>query len=197
MWLFLSNFSLYDDLWYYMHSNDEDISNINLPQLKMKNVKKVVREMHYGARDKDYIWFKYPHLLEFRQTLMVTAYCSVDFTDFPFDSHICKVSFGAALNSERYLILEPTEIKFKNKATSVKKDEGIIVDQDQIPFDVMLLGIESFTHLEDGYNYSYAGMEIQLDRNSLGQLSGGFFAPTAMFAILSLVSYTITLDMVS
>ena len=45
--------------------------------------------------------------------------------------------------------------------------------------------------------YSYTGMILKLERNSLGKLLSGFYYPTTAFAILSLISYLINPDVVS
>ena len=45
--------------------------------------------------------------------------------------------------------------------------------------------------------YSYTGMILKLERNSLGKLLSGFYYPTTAFATLSLISYLINPDVVS
>ena len=58
--------------------------------------------------------------------------------------------------------------------------------------------IETFTmDGNGGYIYDQAGLSIQFSRKSLGDLPGSFYGPTAIFAILSLISFHIHPDKVS
>ena len=50
--------------------------------------------------------------------------------------------------------------------------------------------------MDNGFNYASAGIKIYLRRKSLGLLFGSFYAPTATFAMLSMLSYCINPDMV-
>ena len=56
---------------------------------------------------------------------------------------------------------------------------------------------EEYKHSQAGSEYSFIGMRIKLTRNNLGLLVGGYFGPTTIFSILSLVSFTINPDIVS
>ena len=53
-----------------------------------------------------------------------------------------------------------------------------------------------FEETVDGYNYSYAGITLYFKRNDLGLLVGSFYGPLAAFAMLSMFSYFIDIDMV-
>ena len=61
----------------------------------------------------------------------------------------------------------------------------------------MLESLEPFEKDVDGYNFSHVGMRIHMQRNNLGLLLGGFYAPMGLFSALSLISYTIDPDIVS
>ena len=71
------------------------------------------------------------------------------------------------------------------------------MNQTRLPFDISLESLESFELDQAGFRYSFASFRMILKRNKIGQLFGGFFVPTAMFAILSLISFTINPDIVS
>ena len=68
--------------------------------------------------------------------------------------------------------------------------------QSRLPFEITLESLEIFKVEEDGYNYTHAGMKINFTRNQLGLLAGGFYVPTFMFSLLSLLSFAISSDMV-
>ena len=63
--------------------------------------------------------------------------------------------------------------------------------------DITLQSLDPFVRFVDGFNLSHAGMQIKFSRNNLGLLLGGFYAPMAMFSILSMISYFIHPDNVS
>ena len=48
-----------------------------------------------------------------------------------------------------------------------------------------------------GYNYSRTGIKIHFKRNSLSLLKGKFYGPTAIFSLLSMLSYTIAIEKVT
>ena len=159
--------------------------------------KDVIRERRYGAVDLDFFWFRFPHFLEYQQALKVTIYCSLDFTNFPFDSHTCDLKFGSSYSTDNALQLDPSpDLHYSNQVVKYG-DSYRSFNQSRIPFLILLESLKSFQHFEGGWNYSYTGMRIFLTRNDLGLLIGGFYGPTALFSALSLISYSINIDSVS
>ena len=73
----------------------------------------------------------------------------------------------------------------------------IIFDHNRLPFNVSLEANDEYKFFQAGYHYSFVGMRITLTRNNLGLLIGGYFGPTIIFSLLSLVSFTINPDIVS
>ena len=71
------------------------------------------------------------------------------------------------------------------------------VEQSRLPFKITLEPLAEFTVIEDGYHYSYTGIKIVFQRNNLGVLEGGFYFPTLVFSLLSLLSFAIKPEMVS
>ena len=79
-----------------------------------------------------------------------------------------------------------------NENTILKHgDSPLRLEQDRLPYDININVIDPLYILEDGYNFSYSGFDIYFKRNSIGVLSGGFFLPTGLFSVLSLVSFCI------
>ena len=71
------------------------------------------------------------------------------------------------------------------------------MQQSRLPFKITLEPLAEFTVIEDGYRYSYTGIKIVFQRNNLGVLEGGFYFPTLVFSLLSLLSFAIKPEMVS
>jgi hypothetical protein len=92
--------------------------------------------------------------------------------------------------------MSTTAMNYKNQ--SVSHDEGLLhMKQSRLPFDISLESLKPFEYVEGGMKYSYAGMRIHLTRNDFGVLIGGYYGPTIIFSMLSLVSYSIKADIVS
>ena len=66
----------------------------------------------------------------------------------------------------------------------------------RLPFDIELKSMNTFGVFDAGYNYSYAGMAVHFSRNGLGLLLGGFYGPTTVFKVLSLISFNINPEVV-
>ena len=181
--------------WYAV--NDFDQTQIFTPTLEISGSKNIVRTRKYGPTDKDYFWYFHPgNKMEYRQSLQVTIYCSMDFTQFPFDYHACDLNFGSSGNSIRAIKLNTTTIYHKNQ--TVNHDDGLLhMEKTHLPFDIELESLESFEYVEGDFKYSYARMRIHLTRNDFGVLIGGYYGPTFIFSMLSLVSYSIKADVVS
>merc|ERR1712051_171217 len=81
---------------------------------------------------------------------------------------------------------------------SVRHHDGLLhMRQSRLPFDISLESLEPFEYVQRGLTFSYAGMRIHFTRNDFGVLIGGYYGPTAIFSMLSLVSYSIKADIVS
>ena len=57
--------------------------------------------------------------------------------------------------------------------------------------------LDEFHIFEDGYNYPFTGIKLVFTRNNLGLLAGGFYFPTLVFSLLSLLSFAIKPEVVS
>ena len=176
--------------------NHVDQYEVYFPTLQVSDAKSVSRTRKYGPQDEDYFWFLYPHNFEYQQALKVEIYCTFDFTSFPFDSHKCDFNFGASSSYSTVLTLKETILRYKN----IKRIFGqgpINFNPTRLPFNVSLKSNDEYEFFQAGYHYSFVGMRITLTRNNLGLLLGGYYGPTIIFSLLSLVSFTINPDIVS
>ena len=182
--------------WYEV--NELDQAMIFTPTLEIGGTKTIVRTRKYGATDKDYFWFFQPdQMMIYEQSLKTRIYCSLDFKRFPFDSHNCDLNFGSSSVATIQLMLNASMITYQNQY--VNYGEGLLqISQSRLPFDISLESLAPFeySHL-DGYNYSYTGIRIHFSRNTVALLIGGYYGPTIIFSMLSLVSYSIKSDIVS
>ena len=121
-------------------------------------------------------------------------YCTFNFESFPFDSNYCGFEYFAS-DTDLYLLLNSSTLVYKGE--NIKNQDKIIhVNQTRFPFDISLEVIEPFFMHLTGNNYSATGMRVHFTRNKLSALIGSYYAPTFVFVLLSLVSYSIEADMV-
>ena len=184
--------------------NESDQEEIFFPTMQIYGARNVEKHKHYGPENNDYFWFLYPKILEhqlhegmleYQQGLQVTAYCPFDFSYFPFDNQYCDFKFGSVGHSVYGILLNSTRVHYSDQL--IHNGEGFLPMNDiALPFDIRLESLKPFELLQSGYSYSYTGMRIHLSRNSLTQLIGSYYGPTVIFSLLSLVSYTMDLEMV-
>ena len=134
----------------------------------------------------------------YSEAFQIKFSCPFRFQNFPFDSHKCCLEYGAFKGDTRIILLEVAHITYGNMTTN----EGLIsLKHLPFSFDLKIESQPSFEKVKklDGkaYSFSYTGICFTMNRNSYGQLLGGFYYSTLSFAVLSLVSYLIKPDIVS
>ena len=163
--------------------------------MKKIRVKTIQKQKLYAPTLDSYFWFRYPHHLEYLETLKVEFYCSFDLANFPFDQHKCDMNFGSAGVSITYLKLLPTKVIYSGIETKYGGNP-LNVSSTRIPFEIKVESSETFNILDAGYNYSHAGLKMYFKRSRIGGIISGFYGPTALFALLSMISFGISPDVV-
>ena len=123
--------------------------------------------------------------LEYEEEIQLSLLCPFEFSDFPFDSHECYVEYGDDKYGASKVKLNPANIAYRN-LTIQFGDDPIFIDHLPSPYKFELVPLPSKEIMYDEL-YSYTGMILKLERNSLGKLLSGFYYPTTAFAILSLI----------
>ena len=151
----------------------------------------------YSPVDDTYYWFENAtgHF-EYSMILRAKIYCPFDFGDFPFDEHECNFTFSSRLSTVLVTLTAPM-IHHKGKTTYYGQD-GLEVESKRLPFITKLTSLESYLLLDEsnGFYYETTGMNIYFSRKSLGILTGTFYGPTLIFAVLSMLSFQINPDVV-
>ncbi len=186
--------------------DEVDQKKVFFPTVQFIGAKKVERIIDCGPNtNNNFFWFLYPKLLdyqlypnmlEYQQALKITIYCSFDFQAYPFDSHDCNFDFGLKEVESYRIKMNSTRIRYQK----YKKElgEGVLsMNKSSLPFDILLESSEPYDHFQAAFEYSAARMIIHLSRNNFDQLIGSYYGPTFLFPLLSLVSYTISTDVVS
>ena len=64
------------------------------PRFKFPNVLKYELTKEYGATNTFVFWYLGNQMMEYGQQFQLTFFCHFDFTNFPFDSHECRIEYG-------------------------------------------------------------------------------------------------------
>lgn len=174
--------------WFNLKLNKLD--EVWKPMYFLTNAAHVKNLESFG--DESTVSFSYfhPNTLMFSGVQFVTIFCNMDFDEFPFDKHVCMLKMRSWLDIAENVILNDTFLIVENLQTSNKLD-----------FDAKMRSLKSTTqkpfHKYD-LEYSLARFQIDISRNvhSLSKLASGFYIPTGLFAFLSMISFTISLEQV-
>ena len=165
--------------------------------MKFRNVKSIEQQIEFSPNPAStFHWFIPPHMIEYQKILKLKIYCPFHFGDFPFDQHKCNFTFGYTGNDNRTGELLPSIIRHEGQRSLLGQEGLKMTTLESMPFDITLTSLEPHLRRSDGFYYSYAGVNIHSSRNTLGVLLGGFYLPTSIFAILSLISFNIDPDIV-
>ena len=124
--------------------------------------------------------------------------CEYHFEYFPFDSHFCNLDYGLEMNSNYSTLMLPIKILGKDtKATLLKKEEYVDIPNNHLPYEFSLTIGDNFLDYNYEFYSPYSSLVIKVHRTQLGSLIGGYYGPTFIFSMLSMISYLINAEVVS
>ena len=165
------------------------------PALKFQNVKFIGKTQQFNARIYSYYWFKNLTVgmqVEFRDDYQVVSFCRFDYTKFPFETLYCNVTFVCSSNDNEHVLLGLPNIRFVED----KKPMTKIHVHSNLPYDITAKSIDPFNFEDQGLLYSATGIQFTMKRNDLGLLMLQFYGPMAVFAMLSILSFSIPIEAV-
>ena len=137
----------------------------------------------------------------YHEEVQLSFACPFNFTNYPFDSHVCTLEFGCPSWPASQLRLQPPKIKYEHVSQTLQHslaDKPIIISDLPHPFEFEFNFKPAFEKIQyQGISSSYVGMEIKMKRKILGELLSGYYYPMAAFALLSMISFLIKADVVS
>ena len=142
-----------------------------------------------------YFWHQEPYFKVFGEDIKVTISCNFDFLMFPFDKHQCYLKFINPYYVKDQGKFTPTSIYVKSSSTNLT-EEPLLIKDHKLPYEITVASIPTGLYFLTKYTHTTSGIVFNLERNDIGQLIGGFFWPTGIFTIISLVSFLIDPDMV-
>ena len=82
------------------------------------------------------------------------------------------------------------------KATLLKKEEYVEIPNNHLPYEFSLTIGDNFLDYNYEFYSPYSSLIIKAERTHLGSLMGGFYGPTTLFSMLSMISYLINVEVV-
>ena len=140
-------------------------------------------------------WHQEPHFKHFSENVKETFYCDLDFQLYPFDKHECFLKLYNIFSALKFLKFTPTEVYINSSSTNLT-GPPLLISTHRLPFEITVESIPTGITFNGKWLYSTSGIVFNIRRNDIGQLIGGFFGPTAIFTLISLVSFFIDPDVV-
>ena len=168
---------------------------IFFPSLKFLNIKSIVKNKDMDARNSGYYWFVKEDIgirAEYKNLYKITSYCDFNFISFPFENLKCDMIFRSSQSSSKWTSL----LKPQLFSGYINTDKNTVLVNTSLPYEILAGKIDPFLMLIGGSNYSATGISFRMKRNDLGMLVSQFYGPTAIFTILSMLSYNIDVAMV-
>ena len=134
--------------------------------------------------------------MTFYQYLKVTVSCNFQFNTFPFDFHDCDLDFGLHQNGYKMININPIQV-LNSDATSEILNGKKAIPNEHLPFTFLMTSKKWYKYHNYEFMAPYSGITIHMERSTLGSLVGAFFIPTAIFSMLSIISFSIPPDLVS
>ena len=149
------------------------------------------------------LWYSY-HEKELGYSAILTAKiaCSLDFQTYPFDYHICLMDINNRMGTKQRITFGNPEIYTNDGFYTVGKEIGgnefELKTDGRLEYDFKFESLPSSTYIDYGLEYAQAQVKIDFERTdkSRSEIFGGYHATTAIFAILSLLSFFIQPDTV-
>ena len=82
--------------------------------------------------------------------------------------------------------------------SEILNNESLVLPSNRISFDAKVRSLsETGRKISMSYEYATGGIQFSLERSDIKLLMSGFFVPTGMFALFSLMSFLISIENVS
>ena len=164
------------------------ISILHLLSLKRKG------GLGYGTNAKYFARNKNAFVLA--EDVEITFTCNFKFKSYPFDYHECFLTYFNEHEEKTAVILNTTTYveHWGNRIHFSQNNNSLIITNTTTPF---IVSVEIKPNITLWGAISASRIKINFQRNSYALLMGSFYAPTGIFAIMSMTSYVINPDIVS
>mgnify|MGYP001195437232 FL=1 len=183
--------------------NPEEANHFWHPTLQFDRILHLEKQSIFGQPKHPFAFWMLTteNTLQYSEEIQVTFTCPMDFSDFPFDVHFCNFTLGDYEYEIEEVEFDWSTVTYSDNSKNIlllKSPEDVIfINDTTTPFkyELSLIKPHVMTDLENEI-YSYSGFKIRLERKGRGTLHHSFFIPTAVFAIVSMISFLIHPDSV-
>ena len=144
------------------------------------------------------LWYSYlKQKLRYSVVFTVKIACSLDFQTYPFDSHTCLMNVNNWLGKDTRITFGNPKIYtndgFYTEGKEIGGKEFELETDGRLDYNFKFESLPSSTFIDSGYEYALAQVKIDFERTnkSRAEIFGGYHATTAIFAMLSLLSFFI------
>ena len=182
------------DGWYVI--TDDDLELVWYPKISFGNILKVEKIVTLGTKRNSYFWINaFENKLEYEEDLKLTFACDMDFKQFPIDVQSCGFTLGDLEWTTYSILFNQTKV-WRNSYLIHNNKTSLYINDTTTPFNFKIDLKEPFRKDFLGENFDYTGFNITLTRKRLGTLMNTFYIPTALFAVVSMISFMIRPDIV-
>ena len=149
------------------------------------------------------LWYFYSeHRVRYSTIFTAKIACSLDFQTFPFDSHTCLMNFNNWIGANYRIIFGKPKVYtndgFYTEGKEIGGYEFELKTDGRLDYDFKFESLPSSTFIDSGFEYALAQVKIDFKRTdkSRTEIFGGYHTTTAIFAILSLLSFFMNPDVV-
>ena len=187
--------------WYFM----ENGALLWAPELYIGNDVQTQNLIFFGQNSDSItsLWYHYPkHEVRYSTIFTAKIACSLDFQTFPFDSHTCLMNFNNWIGANYRIIFGKPRIYtndgFYTEGKEIGGNEFELKTDGRLDYDFKFESLPSHTFIDSGFEYALAQVKIDFKRTdkSRTEIFGGYHTTTAIFAILSLLSFFMNPDVV-
>ena len=150
-----------------------------------------------------HLWYLYPeHKLQYSTIFTAKIACSLNFETYPFDSHTCLMNVNNWSGAKHRIMFDKPKIYTNNgfytEGKEIGGDEFELKTDGRLDYNFKFQSLPSLTFEDSGYEYAQAQIKVDFKRTnkSRTEIFGGYHTTTAIFAILSLLSFFINPDVV-
>ena len=137
--------------------------------------------------------------MQYSQSVNIELGCYFNFEEYPFDQdHECLLEFYTPSYDIDKLELEPPKIFDPFKTSYQRKNQSTLkIKNKALPYEVKVKVLEYPPVIDsNGFNFSVAGIGLNLQRKSNNLIMTNYFMPIGLFAALSNISFVIKPEIV-
>ena len=157
---------------------------------------------HTDATILNQLWYNYlSNTLRYSVIFVAKVSCKLDFQSFPFDNHECDLLLRNWNGASYWIVLKsPTIYGLDDNGNDIegKHFNITMTGNNKLDYRFWFESLPTTEYQDNGLKYSETGIKMIFERTQKSQIKifGGYHETTAIFSILSLISFFIQPEVV-